>query len=556
MQLRFLLILVFTGGFSMSLFAQPKLNPVLFASGFSDPVGIVNAGDVRLFIIQQRGLIRIVNLAGEVYENPFLDLSGAVSQSGFERGLLGLAFHPDFTDNGYFYVNYTRESDGSTVVSRFSVDAGNPDQANRESEVLILTVEQPFSNHNGGQLLFGHDGYLYIALGDGGNAGDPGNNAQNPKTFLGKMLRIDVNADDNSAYTIPPDNPFVGDENVLDEIWALGLRNPWRNSFDRYTGDFWIADVGQGQREEINFQMANSNGGENYGWRCYEGNLSFNSEGCAGEEHYVFPVFDYSHEGSGCSGSVTGGYVYRGAMYNGMYGIFIFADFCTGKLYQITPTQEGFEGLHAGNLKPTEISSFGEDTYGEIYLSMKNAGEIYRITETEDCNPVAIIMDVDTNLELASGTSIIIQAFFNPELDYQWNRNNEPLAGETQHELEITEEGDYQVHVKNPVTGCTNISEPVKVTALTTAAIRKELEHIKVYPNPAKDILHIDGLPRDGIIQVGLFDSKGIGVYSIKTITGNALTIHVGRIPSGLYHLRIISQTDVFQKKVLIKNSL
>ena len=273
------------------LSAQVQLETQSFATGFADPVAIVNAGDDRLFVVQQRGLIRILDLAGNVAETPFLDLSGVVSQSGSETGLLGLAFHSEYHENGYFFVNYTRASDGSTVVSRFSTDTNNPDLANRESEIQLLTVNQPYSNHNGGQLLFGPDGYLYIALGDGGSGGDPQNRGQNLNTFLGKMLRIDVDVEDGAGYGIPADNPFVNDETALDEIWAWGLRNPWRNSFDRLTGDFWIADVGQNSREEINFQPAGSAGGENYGWLCYELKQPNNHADCRTQEKDIFQVF-------------------------------------------------------------------------------------------------------------------------------------------------------------------------------------------------------------------------------------------------------------------------
>ena len=258
--------------FYVPLSAQVALDFRPFVAGLTDPVALVSAGDDRLFVVQQRGLIRILDLEGNLSDAPFLDLSGVVSQSGSETGLLGLAFHPEYHENGYFFVNYTRASDGNTVVSRFSVDENNPNLAGRENEIQLLTVNQPYSNHNGGQLLFGPDGYLYIAPGDGGSGGNPNNNAQNRNILLGKILRIDVDAANETGYGIPPDNPFADDESARSEIWAWGVRNPWRKSFDRLTGDFWIADVGPNSREEINFQSAGSPGGENYGWRCYEGN--------------------------------------------------------------------------------------------------------------------------------------------------------------------------------------------------------------------------------------------------------------------------------------------
>lgn len=252
---------------------EGKMTP--FATGLSNSVTITNAGDSRLFVVDQAGYIRIVDTNGQVYPEPFLDIHEKVVFEG-ERGLLGLAFHPQYASNGYFFVNYV-EQGNRTRISRFEVSADNADRADPESELNLITQLQPFNNHNGGDLKFGPDGFLYIALGDGGGSGDPDNRARNPMERLGKMLRIDVNQGD--PYAIPTSNPFYDSTTALGEIWALGLRNPWRFSFDRLTGDLWIADVGQSELEEINFQSAASEGGENYGWRCYEGNESFISAG-------------------------------------------------------------------------------------------------------------------------------------------------------------------------------------------------------------------------------------------------------------------------------------
>ncbi len=554
MKSKFLLLLFVLFGLFIRVNAQLQPDLELLASGFDSPIGIVNAGDDRLFVIEQRGHVQILNEDGSVPETPFLDLSDVVSQSGFETGLLGLAFHPNYSENGYFYVNYTRESDGTTVVSRFSANPANPGQADRESEVQMFTVEQPYDNHNGGQLLFGPDGYLYIALGDGGDAGDPHDNGQDLTTMLGKMLRIDVNADNDSAYVIPPDNPFIDDENALDEIWAYGLRNPWRNSFDRLTGDFWIADVGQNDFEEVNFQPAGSSGGENYGWRCYEGNAPFNTEGCGDEENYVFPVYDYPHEGEGCSGSVTGGNIYRGAMYNGMYGVYVFADFCTGNVYTITPTSEGFDGTQLANFGEGEVTSFGEDQYGELYVVMQTSGEIHKLVETSDCNPVATIMDSDSAFVIVPDSSLVLKAVYNPALDYQWHMNDEAISGEVQHELEVTEEGNYLVHVTNPENGCTGISETVVVNSTSTSVALKELKQVNVYPNPAKDVLYIEGLPLAGKSQVSLFDSKGTALHNTLANVHGKMNILTNDFPSGMYYLRIIYSGEVLQRKILISN--
>ncbi|NNK74167.1 MAG: hypothetical protein HKO94_13340, partial [Flavobacteriaceae bacterium] len=254
------------------LWAQPNIELELIASGFNAPLSIQNAGDSRLFIVERAGLIKIINPDGSINPVPFLDIDDKVVTPGGvgdEGGLLGLAFHPDYSSNGYFYVHYIN-NDIDSVISRFSVNTSNPDLADAESESVILNIFQPQPNHNGGDLAFGPEGFLYIAMGDGGSPADSDNNGQRLDTLLGKILRIDVNSD--SPYAIPPTNPFVndGDLNTLGEIWAYGLRNPWRISFDAFNGDLWIADVGQGVSEEINLASAGI-GGQNYGWRCYEG---------------------------------------------------------------------------------------------------------------------------------------------------------------------------------------------------------------------------------------------------------------------------------------------
>ncbi len=362
------------------LAAQAPLPPIALervASGLTLPVGLTHAGDGsrRLFILEQLGTIRIVK-QGRLLPTPFLDISSLVTHGG-EQGLLGLAFHPGYSGNGLFYINYT-DTAGNTVVARYQVSAANPDLADSNSAQTVLRVAQPFANHNGGGLGFGPDGYLYIPLGDGGNAGDPGDRAQNGLVPLGKILRVDVDGDDfpgdpDKNYHVPASNPFVGNSAYLPEVWALGLRNPWRWSFDRATGDLWIGDVGQGSWEEIDLQPASSTGGENYGWRCYEGNHSFNSAGCQSASAYVFPIYEYDH-GPGCS--VTGGYRYRGPV-SAFAGIYFFGDYCSGQIFGATFDGAGWT-VQVALTTPYGISSFGEDEAGEIYL-VHHGGEVYRI---------------------------------------------------------------------------------------------------------------------------------------------------------------------------------
>ncbi len=376
--------------------ASISLNPI--ASGFIRPVRITNAGDGsgRLFVVEQAGRIYII-LNGNKISSPFLDIRDRVlAPQDSEEGLLSVAFPPGFgTVTNHFYVYYTN-SNMDNQVSRFSV-TGTPNMADPGSEKLILLLPHPtYTNHNGGQLAFGPDGYLYIGTGDGGGGGDPFHNAQNPGSLLGKLLRIDVEpssaapsdlphkiylplvAMSNSpAYTIPPDNPFVGQPGYRPEIWALGLRNPWRFAFDRISDDLYIGDVGQSSREEIDFQPASSHGGQNYGWNVMEGFSCFPQGSNCSSAGLTLPVFDYTHT-DGCS--VTGGFVYRGGSFLTMQGIYIFGDYCSGKIWGLQPDGQNWA---AQILKDTSysISSFGEDEAGELYLVAYSSsnGAVYRI---------------------------------------------------------------------------------------------------------------------------------------------------------------------------------
>ncbi len=337
----------------------------LTVAGLDKPEGLVNAGDGsgRLFIIEQAGLVRILILKeGILLPTPFLDLTSKVSCCG-EKGLLGLAFHPKYLENGYFYVDYTENVNNQlyTVISRFSVSADDPEQADPTSEMRLLYIEQPYQNHNGGQLQFGPEGYLYIGMGDGGSAGDPLGNGQSLQTMLGKILRIDV--DSSEPYAIPPENPFANEGGVR-EIWLYGLRNPWRFSFDKLTGDVYIGDVGQDAWEEIDYLPMGNAGGENLGWNYYEGNHPYRGSPPL-DAAFVMPVSEYGHD---LGDSVTGGYVYRGSDLPAWQGVYLYGDFSSGRVWGLLHLPDG--GWQNALVFDTNanISSFGVDEDGEIYL--------------------------------------------------------------------------------------------------------------------------------------------------------------------------------------------
>ena len=350
-----------------------------FATGFSSPVEITHPfNDTRLFVVQKGGQIRILNSNGTINATPFLTVTGL--SSGSEQGLLGLAFHPNYGTNGLFFINYTNTA-GDTVIARYAVSA-NPNVANATGTIL-MTIDQPFANHNGGCLKFGPDGYLYIGMGDGGSGGDPNGYAQNltvdvanpTRIYLGKMLRIDVDTIAGSLnYGFPPTNPFVTQAGK-EEIWAYGLRNPWKFSFNRLNGDLWIGDVGQNAIEEVDKVVAPLPAGLNFGWRCYEGNSTYNTSGCAAMSTMVFPVAQYDHS-TGCS--ITGGYFYTGSMYPNFANKYFYTDYCDNKIRTLdasnnVTTTASFTG---------NFSAFGEDKNGELYVAGVGNGIVYKIIDS------------------------------------------------------------------------------------------------------------------------------------------------------------------------------
>ncbi len=408
---------------------------VQVADGLLDPVNITSASDGsdRLFIVERIGQIRVID-NGELLEEPFLDLSDTVSTQFLEQGLLGLAFHPEYADNGYFFVNYTDyRTNGKTFVVRYQVSDDDPNVANPDSAEVILTQEQPYVNHNGGTIRFGPDGYLYIGLGDGGLAGDPHRTAQALDSMLGKMLRVDVDTEDPVPYAIPEDNPFApggtmisGEANELGqtgeyvanarpEIWALGLRNPWQFSFDRETGDLYIADVGQALWEEINFQPADSAGGVNYGWPWLEGTNCFldTGEDCA--EFGTLPVAEFHHGDGGCS--ITGIGVYRGETFAALDGVYFNSDYCTGKVWGLS--RDGEDDWSYVELLDTglRVTGAGEGEDGELYLTScecvfsrdydprdNPAGAVWQIVPADQADEGAVTPPLDEEDEAGDDT--------------------------------------------------------------------------------------------------------------------------------------------------------
>ena len=343
-------------------------------NGLERPLLLTNANDGtnRMFVVEQGGKIWSMTVVdGTIQKQAFLDVSGIISTNGNERGLLGLAFHPQFKTNGQFFINYT-DVNGNTVVARYNVLASDPTVGDPNSASFVIQIKQPFPNHNGGNLTFGPDGYLYIGMGDGGSQGDPNGNGQSKKALLGKLLRLDI--DSAQPYAAPKDNPAATDPNFAPEVWAYGFRNPWRFTFDRLTGDLYIGDVGQNQWEEINFQAAGTAGGANYGWNIMEGSHRYSGEPV--KDGLTAPIAEYSHNEGGCS--ITGGYVYRGETLKALNGVYLFADYCSGKIW--STFRDASSTWQTNLFKATDfaIPSFGQDESGELYV-VNQGGSILKL---------------------------------------------------------------------------------------------------------------------------------------------------------------------------------
>ncbi|MCS6916280.1 MAG: PQQ-dependent sugar dehydrogenase [Chitinophagales bacterium] len=500
----------------------PQISLETFSTGYTNPVDIAHCGDSRLFIVQKNGYIYICDSLGNKQSTPFLNISKKVSTGG-EQGLLGLAFDPYYQQTRRFYIFYTRKGgQNDLIVARCLTDSLNPDLADTSTLEILLNIPHPtYTNHNGGCIKFGPDGYLYIGPGDGGGGGDPDENGQDTNTLLGKMLRIDVSPD--TGYLVPPDNPFVAGGGKP-EIWAYGLRNPWRFSFDRLTGDLWIGDVGQGSWEEIHLATAPDTGGQNYGWDCYEGNAPYETAGCPPASTMTFPVYEYFHTGGDCS--VNGGFVYRGGRYGKLFGKYIFNDYCSGKFRMLEWNGSGYTATLLADFSNFNYSTFGEDRNGELYVAGLTDGKIYRIADTS-CAPTAVIHE-----EFFSPTDSIcglsqLNALSFTGYAYQWFLDGQLIPGASAASCIVEQSGTYTVQVQSPYSSCIAVSKPIYAEApleplIIAPADTVCLQHpaITLTADPPGGTFLVNGQPAI------LFDPSALGtgmhqiIYTVTSALG------------------------------------
>jgi hypothetical protein len=437
---------------SYVIFAQ-KLALSSYGSGLTMPIDIKHCGDDRLFVGERIGRIRVLNGAGTLLPTPMLDIQTKISSTASEEGFLGIAFSPTHKTDRKLYVNYTSRINGQlySIIEEYKVSSTDSNVVDPASALEILRVLQPYSNHNGGNLMFGKDGFLYINFGDGGSGGDPHNNGQSLMTVLGKILRVDVrNSSNTQRYVVPTSNPFYNNNTIgiRKEIWAYGLRNPWRASVDRITGDIWIGDVGQGAREEIDFQPYSSPGGVNYGWRIMEGNLCYNPSSGCNMSGLQLPIYDYPRSQGF---SVTGGYVHRSTQSKYLFGMYLFSDYGTKWIDGIRQTNGTFTGtplrLLPGASAPGNPAGYGEDQYGDLYIAYLNSSSLYKITDTSHLRrPKAYILSANL-----TGNDYRLQALQGRNVTYQWLKNGTPVPGATSPDFTTTGNGTYQLVLTNEI---------------------------------------------------------------------------------------------------------
>ena len=454
-----------------------KLAPIPLVSGINSPIDLKHCGDDRLFVADRAGKIRVINADGTLRPTPFLDITAKVSSAtSGEEGLLGFVFSPDYKTSGKFYVDYTSNIAGklTSVIAEYKVSA-DTNIANVSSALTILTQQQPYNNHNGGNMMFGKDNYLYINLGDGGSGGDPQGNGQNKTTFLAKIVRIDVsNSSIATPYIIPPTNPFYNDASpgIKKEIWAYGVRNPWRSSVDRLTGDLWIADVGQDAIEEIDFQVAGAPGGRNYGWRIMEGNQCYNPPSGCNTAGLTMPIYTYTHADGN---SITGGYVYRSVQSKELFGTYIFADYVKKWVDGIKQSGGVLSGSATRFITNAQAIgnpvSFGEDRYGDQYILFNGNTTVYKLEDTSYLrHPVAYFT---TTSEIAGEYNF--QALEGRNISYQWLKNNVPIGGANMPTYGTSANGTYTLVVTN-LLGTTDTSEAYVIGVLPLTLVSIEAQ--------------------------------------------------------------------------------
>ncbi len=555
LMLLFQLVLI-----SQTLLAQPvlSLSASVIPSGLSQPMQFVNAGDRtnKIFIVQKGGSVLVYN-SSFVLQGTFLNVTN-VSTSG-ERGLLSMAFHPDYETNGFFYVYYTNNTIGSIgdlEIARYHV-SGDPNIADAASKVVLITIPHQFaSNHNGGQLHFGQDGYLYLSTGDGGGGGDPNNNAQNTSVLLGKMLRFNVNTSLTPPfYTIPPDNPYSN------EIFALGLRNPYRWSFDRLTHDMWIGDVGQDSYEEVNFIPAASTLGVNYGWRCYEGNVTYNTSGCLPMSNYTFPAYSYVSQNP--AASVTGGVVYRGSDYPFLKGWYVAADFYSGVFYKIKSNGVGGFNTYTQTLSPTGIVNFGETEAGEVYAVSNTNNSVMRLMSTTFL-PLNLISfsaeknDKGVKLNWTTSAENNVKEF---EIEYSYDgssfnylssltANKGEVGGSYSYLHALKMKGDIFYRLKIVDFDNANISYSSVVNIKMN-----NVSNVIIAPSILdRGEINVNISPGSSYSNIEIIDINGVTMLKLD-ITGRSdlFTIPLNKLTKGIYFVRVSGRDDLVVEKILVQ---
>ncbi|MCI0751122.1 MAG: PQQ-dependent sugar dehydrogenase [Flammeovirgaceae bacterium] len=537
-----------------SLVAQPVLAQPTFSEAFPQisftlPIEMAMPPDLsnRIFVVQQGGLIKVFPnkptvTAAEV--KTFLNLTPKII-SGGERGLLGFAFHPEYASNGFFFVNYTRPSPLTSVISRFQVSASNPDEADIQSEVILFTQSQPYDNHNGGKLAFGNDGYLYISLGDGGSGGDPQNNAQTLTTLLGKILRIDVdNTFDTLNYAFPPDNPFVNNtQGYRKEIYAYGLRNVWKFSIDQTTGTIWAGDVGQNRAEEIDLIV---NGG-NYGWKIMEGFQCYPTTAICDTASLELPIFEYTRENG--DRSITGGYVYRGVQIPEWQGKYIYSDYISGKIwtlaYENNVATTEFVRSAGGN-----VSCFGEDYNKELYVLIYNTGKIWRFLPTVPAAPSDLILtESPTQNELQWTENSNNELGYIIERSWFYDSNFEVLDTVSTNSNQYLEDiGSDTTHYNYRVSAYNDggQSEYAYVADIILSTEEGSNKQIRIFPNPSSGTIYIELQQPANVL---ITDATGHNHLDLQNISG---TLPV-QLYEGIYIVIVQSRQYLIRQKIVVK---